>query len=54
MAVNSRRLVPSVKGQVRECEEGTAGRVNDNNSNKPNQNQLGAAMHTAAAVIAIN
>ena len=37
-------------GQVRECEEWTAGRVNDNNSNKPNQNQDGAAMHTVAAV----
>src|SRR6266496_5759536 len=30
----------NVKGQVREREEGTAGRENDNNSNKPNQNQL--------------
>jgi hypothetical protein len=38
-----------VKGQVREWKEGTAGRENDNNSNKQNQNQFGATMHTAAA-----
>ena len=41
MAINRRRLVHSVKGQVRECEEGTAGRVNDNNSNEPNQTNWG-------------
>ena len=39
------------------AKKGEQERVNDNNSNKPNQNQVGAAMHTVAAVevsIAIN
>ena len=35
-------------GTVREREEGAAQRAKDNNSNKPNQTQSGAAVHIAA------
>src|SRR2546421_12330642 len=45
------------RGRSVSAKKGQQGRVNDNNTNKPNQNQVGAAIHTAAAVelsIAIN
>jgi hypothetical protein len=40
---------PTVKGQVREWEEGTTRRKSESNTNKPSQNHSGAAMHAAAA-----
>jgi hypothetical protein len=46
--VNKEKYRRTIEGQVREREEGAERRVSENNNNKPNQNQSGAAVHIAA------